>query len=76
MLCRYVRFNPRRHFYCGHYALTFAFIIDRVCNMRTNKILFKVIPFVITVLLLKLAAHALGYEFYLIEHNILRNYWS
>jgi hypothetical protein len=31
--------------------------------MRTNKILFKVIPFVITVLLLKLAAHALGYEF-------------
>ena len=31
--------------------------------MRTNKILFKVIPFVMVVVLLKLAAHALGYEF-------------
>jgi hypothetical protein len=32
------------------------------CYMRTNKIFFKVIPFVGAVVLLKLVAHALGYE--------------
>jgi hypothetical protein len=30
--------------------------------MRTNKILFRVIPFVIAVVVLKLVAHSLGYE--------------